>query len=260
MVKKESNISAVNFYADRKRKSALEDLEIKKLEFADRSPLSAAYDTLKLLKKTKFDTVLEIGAERGTNLIILKDYLDYNRGISVDVFDPIDKWDALSYLNCSIYELSDYLPEQSVDLVLMSEIIEHLCETDTAIVEVYKILKKGGLLVITTPNLVSLINRFMILYGSVPLWYEVSYKKVFGRILTRDSNPVGHVRLFTPRALDEFLTYYGFKKLTLYTMPTSFNKTNDRFNPLRTINRLEKFILHFNNNLGTEIVGIFEKS
>jgi len=94
------------------------------------------------------------------------------------------------------------------DLVYMGEVIEHLFDPDFAIKEVRRTLKKEGVLILTTPNLAAWHNRLLLFLGYQPLFSEVSTKRIFGR---PGQTLVGHLRLFTLRALKDFLTYYQFK-------------------------------------------------
>lgn len=61
-------------------------------------------------------------------------------------------------------------PDKSFDVVIFSEVIEHLRNPMLAICEISRVLKKGGLIIITTPNLTScwlLIERFWDWYAKV---------------------------------------------------------------------------------------------
>jgi len=111
---------------------------------------------------------------------------------------------------------SEKLPFENeyFDLVYMGDVIEHLVNPDFAIDEAARVMRPNGYLVITTPNLASWLNRMLLLLGFQPLSSEVSTVKDFGRP-DRQSRisrlPVGHLRIFTFRALKEFLSYYRFE-------------------------------------------------
>jgi SAM-dependent methyltransferase len=104
---------------------------------------------------------------------------------------------------------SEKLPFQDAffDIVYFGDVIEHLTDPDFAIAEVHRVLKASGVLLLSTPNLASWLNRLLLFVGYQPLFSEVSTKKIFGR---KGSIPVGHLRLFTFRALKEFLAFHGF--------------------------------------------------
>jgi SAM-dependent methyltransferase len=98
----------------------------------------------------------------------------------------------------------------SVDVVVMSEVIEHLLDTDSAIEAAYDVLKPGGSLLLSTPNLASWYNRGLLMLGIQPVFSEVSLRSVFGR---PGSQVAGHLHMFTRRALVEFLRAYGFRRV-----------------------------------------------
>jgi len=107
-------------------------------------------------------------------------------------------------------ELDTGLPvtSGSVDVVIMSEVIEHLVDTDAAIEEAHRVLKPGGSLLLSTPNLAAWYNRGLLALGIQPVFSEVSLRSVFGR---PGSQVAGHLHMFTRRALVEFLTAYGLE-------------------------------------------------
>ncbi|HUZ54671.1 MAG TPA: methyltransferase domain-containing protein [Streptosporangiaceae bacterium] len=96
----------------------------------------------------------------------------------------------------------------SVDVVIMSEVIEHLVDTDSAVEEAYRVLRPGGSLLLSTPNLAAWYNRGLLALGIQPVFSEVSLRSVFGR---PGSQVAGHLHMFTRRALVEFLAAYGLE-------------------------------------------------
>ena len=100
----------------------------------------------------------------------------------------------------------------AADVVIMSELIEHLVDPDGAVAEVRRVLRPGGSLLLSTPNLAAWYNRGLLAVGIQPIFSEVSLRGVFGR---PGSVVAGHLRLFTRRALTEFLTASGFRCVTV---------------------------------------------
>ena len=100
------------------------------------------------------------------------------------------------------------LPDSCADVVIMSELIEHLVDTDAAVDEARRVLCPGGVLLLSTPNLAAWFNRGLIGLGIQPVFSEVSLRGIYGR---PGHEVVGHLRLFTRRALVEFLTDRGFE-------------------------------------------------
>jgi SAM-dependent methyltransferase len=99
------------------------------------------------------------------------------------------------------------LGDGSVDAVILSEVIEHLVDTDSAIDEIHRVLRPGGRLLVSTPNLAAWYNRGLLALGIQPIFSEVSLRGVYGR---PGSKVAGHLHMFTKRALTEFLTARGF--------------------------------------------------
>lgn len=100
----------------------------------------------------------------------------------------------------------------SVDVVIMSEVIEHLVDTDSAVEEAHRVLKPGGSLLLSTPNLAAWYNRGLLAVGVQPVFSEVSLRSVFGR---PGSQVAGHLHMFTRRALVAFLAAYGLQAVSV---------------------------------------------
>lgn len=105
------------------------------------------------------------------------------------------------------------------DIVVAGEIVEHLYDTDSFFLEIRRVLKNGGYLYITTPNLASWLDRLTLLLGMQPFSTEVSNKsRKFGREkfyellgLDNESESAGHLRCFTKGSLRSMLSFYKFK-------------------------------------------------
>ncbi|MDF3150217.1 methyltransferase domain-containing protein, partial [Streptomyces sp. T21Q-yed] len=104
----------------------------------------------------------------------------------------------------------------SADAVLFSEVVEHLVDPDGALDELRRVLRPGGHLMLSTPNLAAWYNRALLVGGVQPVFSEVSLRRVHGR---PGSQVVGHLRLFTARALREFVTASGFEVVRLEGAP-----------------------------------------
>ncbi len=99
------------------------------------------------------------------------------------------------------------LASSSIDVVIMSELIEHLVDPDNALDEAWRVLIPGGSLLLSTPNLAAWYNRVLLAVGVQPLFTEVSLRGIHGRPGTE---VVGHLRLFTRRALLSLLKAMHF--------------------------------------------------
>lgn len=90
-------------------------------------------------------------------------------------------------------------PAGAFDAVVAAEVIEHVVDTDHLLAEMARVLRPGGALVITTPNLASLENRLRLLLGRYPMWMDIGVKGT------------GHLRYYTPRMLRHHLAQHGLR-------------------------------------------------
>jgi SAM-dependent methyltransferase len=87
------------------------------------------------------------------------------------------------------------------DLVLMSEVVEHVADLPLVLREVRRVLRPGGALVLTTPNLWD-VRRVVAALGG-PTW-------------TGDLDST-HINLQTPRTLRRNLEMAGFDRIAIRT-------------------------------------------
>lgn len=115
-------------------------------------------------------------------------------------------------------ELDRGLPfaDGCADAVLFSEVIEHLVDPDHALEELRRVLRPGGHLMLSTPNLAAWYNRALLLAGVQPVFSEVSLRGIHGR---PGAQVVGHLRLYTARALRSHLTASGFRDVRITGAP-----------------------------------------
>jgi 2-polyprenyl-3-methyl-5-hydroxy-6-metoxy-1,4-benzoquinol methylase len=110
---------------------------------------------------------------------------------------------------CNLEEGIPY-DDETFDVAYAGEVLEHVYDPDLLIRETRRVLKPGGHLIATTPNLQAWYNRALFLVGIMPLFYETSTKSTAigaGPIarIKRRTTPVGHLRVFNRRALLDLL-------------------------------------------------------
>ena len=170
---------------------------------------------LGVLEGVVAEAVLDLGCGDGSITMLLAKRVGARRVYGVDLDEGALAEAFKRGLNVFKADLSKDplpLPDESVDLVLALEVIEHLMNPDHMLREIRRVLRRGGSLVVSTPNLASWVNRVALLLGYQPYNAEVSTEIVAGvpwRARTF-SKPSGHVRPFTLRALKELLQYHGF--------------------------------------------------
>lgn len=92
----------------------------------------------------------------------------------------------------------------SFDTVVMTEVLEHCFATSHILNESHRVLKKGGRVVITTPNITSLGHRLQILLGREPSYYS--------------HTGFEHIRIFTPLSMRILMEKSGFNKIKIKTI------------------------------------------
>lgn len=109
-------------------------------------------------------------------------------------------------------DLNDRLPfpDKTFDLVISSQVIEHLLECDLFADEIHRILKPGGHAIIATENLAGWHNVLSLVLGFQPLTENVSAMKRIGNPFASNYGEVPrfdnlHTRVFTLFSLNEFL-------------------------------------------------------
>lgn len=93
------------------------------------------------------------------------------------------------------------LKDKLFDTVVSMDVIEHLYDIDNFLSEIYRVLKVGGKVIISTPNTTSWKNRLILLFGRNPFieQYEMT----------------GHIVFFDHKSLKKKMKKFGFKNIEL---------------------------------------------
>lgn len=187
--------------------------------------------------------VLEVGSETSG----IPDAVRGSLGIPRDRYHCLDISEAVvnalrlaGFPSLKLDVSSERLPfgEESFDLIIMSEVIEHLIDPDFAIREVKRVMRADAILALTTPNLSAWFNRFIILSGRQPVFTETGSEWVFGRMpLLPRSRPVGHLHVFTRTALRDFVSYHGLEILKEVGLPIESSMPSPGHSLLREVDR-----------------------
>ena len=115
------------------------------------------------------DRILELGCGRGGYLRNISNRLNADIVVGVDFSKAsLIGSEELSPLIYNIEEGDLPFNDETFDLVLLLDVIEHLFDPDHVVQEIQRVLKKGGYVIITTPNLASWYNRLCLLFGWQP--------------------------------------------------------------------------------------------
>jgi ubiquinone/menaquinone biosynthesis C-methylase UbiE len=172
-------------------------------------------DLLNSVMVFKDARIVELGCGDGSLLVEVANALGIRDFYGVDIDESALKKAVGRGVKVFKADLnSDPLPFKDgfFDAVLMEEVIEHLVNPDNAIREAFRVLKAGGLLLLSTPNLAWWLNRLALLLGYQPYWSECSTVYNVGKFKRNQGQPLsGHLRLYTYKALKQLLELHGFK-------------------------------------------------
>ena len=106
-------------------------------------------------------TVLEIGSGEGYGVIELAP--KSNKYIAIDKYDlPISEKlksnNNIEFKKMNVPPLRG-IEDNSIDFVITFQVIEHIQHDDKFVKEIYRVLKPGGKMVLTTPNLLMSLSR-----------------------------------------------------------------------------------------------------
>lgn len=127
------------------------------------------------------------------------------------VYGIASEHEKVRYKNVSICNIEKdkfSFKDNFFDMVLCNEVIEHLVQSPLpALSEMYRVLKPGGLLMVTTPNIARSINRGKLLFGKsvmfpIDVYFENNRK---GNIIYHRHN-----REYTLNELSAIISDTGF--------------------------------------------------
>jgi SAM-dependent methyltransferase len=209
-----------SFYAGIPRHPFEASIARKRAEAAGRGATGLLVEELRhAFPSGRIPGVLEVGGEYAATLAVLRETFQIDRAVSTDLVIPTHRVEGIEYLALPAESLTGRFAPGSFDLVMLNDVIEHVYDTDRVLEEVRTVIRPGGFVAVVTPNLSSWLNRLLLAVGLLPLDMEVSTRAIFGHPSAPGTQPVGHIRVFTLRALQEFLRFHGFEVVATRTAP-----------------------------------------
>ncbi|MCG2694407.1 class I SAM-dependent methyltransferase [Candidatus Parcubacteria bacterium] len=109
------------------------------------------------------------------------------------------------------------LEEEGYDAIISENVIEHLKYNQKKFLEkIYTALKPGGIMILSTPNLVTFLKQARFLFGKSVYW---DFDDFF-----LNGQPYGHCREFTANELKRMADVIGFKDAEVEAHNTYFKK------------------------------------
>lgn len=98
------------------------------------------------------------------------------------------------------------LPDNYADIIVITEVLEHLSDNDTTIKEIYRILKPGGVVICSVPY-----------DTNISLWKPLFFLQCFYRGTIKKEpyyqQQCGHINHFSPRSISQLFTRHQFTQL-----------------------------------------------
>jgi SAM-dependent methyltransferase len=150
-----------------------------------------------------------VGARRVAGIDFVQDHAEAARARGIDI---------------ACANIDDGLPyaDEEFDTVHANQVIEHVRRSDAFLREVHRVLKPGGLALISTNNFSSWHNVGALALGYQPMPAHVSDELIVGNPLDplrgrEHEDGRAHLRLFTGRALVELCAVHGLERVALRT-------------------------------------------
>jgi len=193
---------------------------------------------------------LDIGCGTGLNL---KEFQKHSEAFGCDISEECisfcKKRGLKNLTRCSVTELK--FSNNEFDVVTALDLLEHIENDVLAIKEVHRVLKKGGIFIVTVPA-----YKFLWTKHDKIFYHKRRYSK---KELTKKIRNIG----FKTRKIS-YWNFMMFPFITLYKL--SNRKSNIQRAPvminflLRKIILLDNFLIrYFNLPFGVSLTGVFEK-
>ena len=158
-------------------------------------------------------------------------------------------------IKVSSYDLNGRWPfaDGKFDVVFSSQVIEHVHNTRLFVEEAYRVLKPGGVAIITSENLCSLLNCVALGLGYTPFSLMQTCGRYLGNPLGLHYNEIiteplpidhpafagvsGHIRVLTVRQAKELFNLAGFetdaRSISILPLPDNLSRLLEKITPNR---------------------------
>jgi 2-polyprenyl-3-methyl-5-hydroxy-6-metoxy-1,4-benzoquinol methylase len=204
---------------------------------------SAQERTYFLIHEARYKRILEEIEKLHPHKILDVGCFPYHLGAALDhmglnVWGIASEHEPIRHKNVSILNIeTDTFPYKDTmfDIVLCSEVLEHLPHSPVpALKEMYRVTKKGGYVLITTPNITRSINQGKMLLGKSPIPPVTTATNIYHR----------HNHEYTLTELSETVTRCGWtiEKATHFVSYTPFRRRNKTDHPVVWAGKFANFL------------------
>jgi SAM-dependent methyltransferase len=163
-------------------------------------------------------SMLDLGCDAGGRTQWIAKQLGARGAHGLEIAPERAKIAASRGIEVAVGDLSQRFPydDESFDLVVSNQVIEHVVDTDNFVREAFRVVKRGGRAVISTENLAGWHNVGSLLLGWQPfsLTNVSEAAKAVGNPLGihrgEEGEARGHLRVFAYRGLRELFELHGF--------------------------------------------------
>ena len=188
------------------------------IKTAEQNYLKNLYNSISTLK---VNNMLDIGCYTGKNTMEIAMLCNAKKIYGIELNEDAIKIAEKNGINIYKQDINKEfwgIEDNSIDFIYSNQVIEHLCSVDNFINNIKRILKKDGLLLLSTENLAGWHNCFALILGYQPFsMTNICTKKwsignPLSLVTDGHHDPLMiHRAMFTYYALKEFLELYDFK-------------------------------------------------
>lgn len=187
----------------------------------------------------------DLGAKRlvGVNLFPLNNKIFRSEELVTELFG--NEAERIRYIECDVDKNMLPFPDETFDVVFLTDVLEHLHNPDFALKEIARVMKSEGYLCLETPNCANLKNRVRLLFGESP-YHDLKgwlFNDRFYVPKTGEKKFQGHIREYCVEELTSIVNYLGFKPL--YTKFHQAELYPQHRTLLKIYNLLERLYPHF---------------
>lgn len=192
--------------------------------------------TLQLVGNMQAGSLLDIGCGDGGFAVLFGDALGATKRHGIEISPEAAETANRKGIGTIVADVGSEgiaFDDESFDVVIALEIIEHLTDPGAFLTEVHRVLKPKGTLVVSTPNIASWHSRLHLALGyqpySIPIGATTPFIGNFlrsGKVkrdtehhLVSGNGGAVHIQFFTLRSLKELMKLSGFDVKTAMGSP-----------------------------------------